>query len=74
MTDQRKAATISLIPEAQRTAALPSVKRAGEEGGCGEVLCATYRIINDITHCCITSSDHTHRKKMILYVSRLIIK
>lgn len=44
----RRAATTFLTPKAEKTTAVASLKRAGEEGGCEEVLCTAYRtsIIN----------------------------
>lgn len=64
----RRAVTICLTPKAQKTAAATSLKRAGVEGGCGEVLCTVYMITcalftplhhiylfvnNQCTYCCI---------------------
>lgn len=34
--------TISQTPKAGKTTAGPSLKRAGEDAGCGEVLCTAY--------------------------------
>lgn len=34
--------TISQTPKAEKTTAGPSLKRAGEDAGCGEVLCTAY--------------------------------
>lgn len=44
----RRAVTIFLTPEVQKTAAVTSLKRAGEEGGCGEVLRTVYMIISTL--------------------------
>lgn len=41
----RRAVTIFQTLRAQKTTAAASLKRAGEEGGCEEVLCTEYRII-----------------------------
>lgn len=41
-TAPRIAVTISQTPKAEKTMAGSSLKRAGEDAGCGEVLCTAY--------------------------------
>lgn len=49
-TAPRIAVTISQTPKAEKTTAGPSLKRAGEDAGCGEVLCTA----------CISQAAVTH--------------
>lgn len=49
-TARRIAVTISQTPKAGKTTAGPSLKRAGEDAGCGEVLCTAYIIQAAVTY------------------------
>lgn len=49
-TAQRIAVTISQTPKAEKTMVGPSLKRAREDAGCGEVLCTAYISQAAVTH------------------------